>query len=341
MALYVSRFNNSPDPDDIRPVLLWWACLSLLAVFNIAILLRRARTVQTLTFHLNSSSYPPWLRSIRDQQLTMSSLYVWGCAYRSVLPCHHTLRRVLVNSVISSGFVGRCVATIAELGAACQAALLLREIGTATVAGGTVSSSSSSAYRSSRDIYSSRHINGGNAAIATSRVIVPMIVIAEISSWYACLTTNYIGSIIEEGIWACCAMLMTICFLNYRHMYVAWGEQWIFLHRTLILTVMYAVYMTMIDVPNYVRSHLANGVRGATYFSLADGLTSLYRIEDHDWTWRYDDWRYAMIWMTLYFSIACWASIGIVTAPRMDLGLLVQHQQQQQQQQQQHKKKKE
>lgn len=338
----MTRYNSTDtktmaDPDDIRPVLLWWACLSLLAVFNIAILLRRARTVHSLTFHLNSSSsYPPWLRSIRDQQLTMSSLYVWGCAYRSVLPCHHTLRRVLVNSVISSGFVGRCIATIAELGAACQAALLLREISTATVTGGTVSSSL--AYRSSSDIYSSRRTNGGNAAFATSHVIVPMIVIAEISSWYACLTTNYIGSIIEEGIWACCAILMTICFLEYRHMYVAWSEQWIFLHRTLILTVMYSVYMTMIDVPNYVRSHLANGVRGATYFSLADGLTSLYRIEDHDWTWRYDDWRYAMIWMTLYFSIACWASIGIVIAPRMDLGLLIQHQQQQQQQD---KKKKE
>ena len=79
--------------------------------------------------------------------------------------------------------------------------------------------------------------------------------------------------------------------------------------------------MVCVDVPNYVRGHLADTARGASYRSPLDGLRSLLNIDQHDLTWRYDDWRYSMVWMTLYFSVACWASIGIVNAPRMDEGL--------------------
>ena len=35
------------------------------------------------------------------------------------------------------------------------------------------------------------------AILSLSRLIVPIIAVAEVFSWYACLTTNYIGSAIE------------------------------------------------------------------------------------------------------------------------------------------------
>ena len=357
----MALIDYSPAPDDARPVLAWWACLSSVAAFNVAVLLRSARS----THSSNRRRLPPWLRSLRDGQCAASTAYVLGCAYRSVLPCHHTLRRALVRSVASTGFAGRSVATLAELGVAAQASLLLREIGAAT---------------------------GRGAATPASRAIVPAIAIAELSSWYACATSNYAGSVLEEGLWAACALVVAICLAGCMREYEAGGEQRIFVRRAvrekrrrvtdgrassavfcdarpavaaaesllpllvrrrpaacprrprsishppriffifspvasrnnlqLILSVVYFVYMVCVDVPNYVRAHLADTARGATYRPPQDGLRSLLNIDEHDLTWRYDDWRYSMVWMTLYFSVACWASIVIVNAPRMDEGLV-------------------
>ncbi|KAL3823886.1 hypothetical protein ACHAXA_005468 [Cyclostephanos tholiformis] len=292
----MSLFNSpstGPD-DDSHLVLLWWMCLIGIAIFNCGILLRSARA-----FHAsNRVAYPPRLRSIRDTQLVMSSIYVYGCAYRSILPTHHTLRRVLIRSNASSGFVGRTVATIAELGAAYQSSLLLYEVGTAT---------------NERDAL----------IITTSRIIVPMLTIAEIFSWIACTTTNYAGSIIEEGLWAICALLVASCLAKCLVLYEVGGEQRDFVLRALTLNVAYFAYMISVDVPNYVRGHLDNVARGKSYRTVSDGLASLLSIDEHDLTWSYDDWRYSMCWMTLYFSVACWASIAIVNAPRMDEGLVM------------------
>ena len=118
---------GSPAPTDTIPVLIWWASLSILALLN-ALLLRSAY----ITLAKRKPSYPSWLRSLRSRQFLMSSIYVGGCAFRSILPCHHTLRQALIGCYASTGFVGRCVATIAELGAADQAGQLLREIGRST-----------------------------------------------------------------------------------------------------------------------------------------------------------------------------------------------------------------
>ncbi|KAL3768206.1 hypothetical protein ACHAWU_001896, partial [Discostella pseudostelligera] len=262
--------------------------LSILAVIN-AILLRSAYT----TLAQRQASYPTWLRNVRSRQFIMSTIYVGGCAFRSILPCHHTLRRALVGCYASTGFVGRCVATIAELGAADQAGLLLREIGHAT-----------------------------NDGVITflSYLMVPLLVSAELFSWYACVTTNYIGSIVEESLWAMCAFLSIVALLRCYNEYVG-REQRDFIHKALTLNMVYFTYMVSVDVPNYIKGHIANTTDGTSYYNLIDGLKTLINITEHKITWSYEDWRYAMCWMTLYFSIACWSSIGVVNAPRMDMGL--------------------
>ena len=71
--------------------------------------------------------------------------------------------------------IGRSVATAAEICFAAQWAIILHQLGTMTEADTTL-----------------------NAAW----VIVPLILIAECFSWYAVLTTNYLGHAIENSIWA-------------------------------------------------------------------------------------------------------------------------------------------
>ena len=181
-----------PSSNDTYPVVIWWACLTSLALLNTLCLLRRAHR----TLEVVRDGYQPWLQRIRTRQFAMSALYVGGCAFRSALPCHHTLRHSLVRSFLCTGFVGRVVATIAELGAAVQVSLLLHELGVST------------------EDHATRNV---------SRAVVPLLFVAEIFSWYACVTTNYIGSIGEECLWAFCALLSLVSFLHAFPKYT--GEQ--------------------------------------------------------------------------------------------------------------------
>src|SRR5580765_3815476 len=61
--------------------------------------------------------------------LWLSGVYVLGCAFRSILPMIDVPRFCLHETGISRIFVGRSVATVAELAFVAQWALLMREAG--------------------------------------------------------------------------------------------------------------------------------------------------------------------------------------------------------------------
>src|SRR5262244_2517535 len=61
--------------------------------------------------------------------LWLSAIYVAGCAFRSVLPMIDVPRFSLHDTPVSRIFVGRSVATVAELAFVAQWALLMHEAG--------------------------------------------------------------------------------------------------------------------------------------------------------------------------------------------------------------------
>jgi hypothetical protein len=99
-------------------------------------------------------------------QLALSGLYVLGCAFRSVLPVYDIPRLGLFDTFFSSVMVGRSVATVAELAFAAQWAVMLH-----TTAESTYSAT----------------------ARIVSKLIMPLILTAEICSWTAVLTTSTSG----------------------------------------------------------------------------------------------------------------------------------------------------
>src|SRR5215813_8985230 len=119
----------------------------------------------------------------RRRQLLLSAPFVFGCAFRSVFPRADVQRICMVDSWLSAVAVGRTVAMIAELSFAAQCALLLR---TAAIEARSP------------------------VAVGISRVIVPLIALAETFSWYAVATTNYAGNMCEESTWGVVAILMFI-----------------------------------------------------------------------------------------------------------------------------------
>jgi hypothetical protein len=259
----------------------WWTALRVVSAINVLAWLAAAwwtlRQREALT---------PTARASRRWQLLFCAGYVFGCAWRSLLPVYDVQRIVLVDSWWSSVIVGRSVATLAELCFAAQWALLLREAAEATAS---------------------------RFAHAVSRAVVPIIVVAETCSWHAVLTTANLGHVVEESLWGLCAALLAISLLaiwprverSLRPLLAFWCAA----------AAVYVAYMFAVDVPMYWARWVDDEAQGRAYFGVLQGAVdaSTRWTVTHSW----EVWRTEVTWMTLYFSLAVWMSIALVHLPRL------------------------
>jgi hypothetical protein len=262
-------------------VLVWWFLLCVVSAANVLALTWSARVLRNKQGRL-----APQLYATRRLQLLLSAGYVLGCAYRSALPVFDVQRICLFDSWLSSVIVGRSVATVAELCFVTQWALLMREIAQVT---------------QSRP--------GRLAALA----VLPLILLAETCSWYSVLTTSNIGHVAEESLWGLTAALLVASLFS------MWPRASASLRRMLLamgLTgLAYVAYMFLVDVPMYWSRWLADEASGRHYLSLAQGLldTSGRWVVSQQW----QVWKTEVLWMSLYFSVAVWLSIGFVHLPAL------------------------
>ena len=260
----------------------WWALLRGVSLFNLLAWLTAAWLLHRRGMH------EPGLWPLRRLQLLLSAGYVAGCAYRSLLPVYDVQRLVLVDSWWSSVIVGRSVATFAELCFVAQWALLLHEV--------------------SRDA-------GSTAGRRVACVLLPMIAVAEMFSWYSVLTTSNIGHVVEESLWGLGAALLVLSLAGlwprvsgvHRPLLVFWGTA----------GALYAIYMFGVDVPMYWSRWVADEAQGRAYLSVAQGVVDA----STRWvvSYRWDDWKTEVTWMSLYFSVAVWLSIALMHAPRVSM----------------------
>ena len=257
----------------------WWYFLSTMATVNIILWV-----ISLLYFHRRKALNHKNVRKWRIIMLWCSGIYVAGCAFRSFLPIIDLERFCVVDSVLSNVFLGRTVATVAELCFIILCAILLHEAG--------------------------RGIND-RFAIKVSLLLIPAIVIAETFSWYAMLSTNYFGSIIEESIWAFCGLLVLISLIKLtphvknRHRN--------FLSVMMLFAVGFVIFMVTVDVPMYVSRWLADSANNVEYLSLMQGLHNA--LQPCTVNLSSDIWREEIPWMTLYFTAAVWVSIALPVAP--------------------------
>jgi hypothetical protein len=271
--------------ENVSPgVLAWWVALCAISIFNIDLWRRSAAALARRKADLDPKVY-----RFQRWQLLLSAAYVLGCAFRSILPRADVQRIGLFDSWVSSVLVGRSVATVAELCFAAQMALLLRMI--------------------ARDA----NCRIGNAI---SWLLVPLIVAAEICSWYGVLTTAYLGNAIEESIWALAALMLIAGFVAvWQSCKSAFRP---FLAVAMALGMGYVVFMCTVDVPMYVSRWLTDETNGREYLSLSQGLWdagSRWKVT-HTW----DEWHPEIPWMSLYFSVGVWCSLALVHVPRFGRG---------------------
>jgi hypothetical protein len=254
----------------------WWYFLCAVGALNIAAWTLSAVMLSRRRQGMSEDSYVACRR-----QVVLAAVYVFGCAFRSVLPVFDIPRLCLFDTWLSSAFVGRSVATLAELCFVAQWALLLRDAALLT---------------------KSRFLK------VVSHLILPLIAVAEVCSWYSVLTTSNVGHIIEESLWGLSATLVAISLAAFEpRCPKSWRPALI---AAVTLGSAYAAYMFLVDVPMYWSRWMADLASGRSYLTIAQGAADMFerRVVSHRW----EDWRGEMLWMSLYFSVAVWISISLI-----------------------------
>jgi hypothetical protein len=260
-----------------NPLAWWWAFLTLASSANITLwfLLYWEFHGQTIKSASSASGMP--------LMVFLSAAYVFGCAFRSVLPRADVQRICLFDTWLSSVFIGRTVATVAEVCFATQWAIVLSEL-----AGKA----------------------GLDAIGGLSYGIVPLILVAQCCSWYGVLTTNYLANAIENSIWAVVFLSIAIGLCQLLPEFN--GEVRIGLAVAISGIAGYLYFLVTIDVPMYLNRWRLGLAVGHNTLSPLEGLRDARTrwIVTHDFA----QWRDEIAWMSLYFTAAVWASLALCFA---------------------------
>ncbi len=250
MSLWRARSN---------PLAWWWVMLTLVSLVNIA-----------LWFLLYRELHAQPVGSM-ELMLLLCAAYVFGCAFRSVLPRADVQRICLFDTWLSSVLVGRSVATVAEVCFVVQWAIILHQLGA---------------------------ITGSDAVLNVAWIIVPMILIAECFSWYAVLTTNFFYNSIENSLWAVAFFLVGIGLCRLLPEFQ--GPARVVLVVSIAGIVAYLAFLITVDVPMYLSRWRANLAEGNQLLGLLEGLrdVSTRWVRTHDIA----HWKGEIAWMSLYFT---------------------------------------
>jgi len=257
-----------------NPLAWWWSLLTLVSGLNIAVwfVLYRRLHEQPAGSLAGTSGI--------ELMLLLSAAYVFGCAFRSLLPRADVQRICLFDTWLSSVVVGRSVATVAEIGFAAQWAMILYQLGMMT---------------------------GADTTLNAASAIVPLILIAECFSWHAVLTTNYLGNAIENSIWAVAFFIVGIGLCRLLPEFD--GPVRVALATAVSGIVAYLAFLMTVDVPMYLGRWRTGVADGSRLMRPLEGLrdVSTRWIVTHDLA----EWKDEIAWMSLYFSAAVWASLAL------------------------------
>ena len=229
-----------------------------------------------------------WLTPVGNpyvaSQLALSGIYVVVCAYRSFYPRIDLERRVLVDSHLSSILLGRSAATIAEICFGIQLGLLLYLLGD----------------------------YAGLPWVQQAAWVVPICTAAaQVFCWHSILTLNHIGQAVEEFFWAVgmswlAALLAVVAHATQGPVqYLAIGG--------ILASLAFTAYVLVVDIPMYIRRFRRHRARGRRYLCVRDGLRDAWCRREEDTRW--EKWRDDAAWLTPYFTLGVWFSLGLVLVP--------------------------
>lgn len=261
-----------------NPVSLWWGFLVCISFLNICFWFWTKKYLKDKSIEQTKSNF--WTEVV----VWLSMAYVLGCAFRSFFPRADVQRICLFDTWLSSVFWGRSAATLAELAFVAQWAIVLNQVS---------------------------KIVQLPVVEKISKLIVPLIFVAECFSWYSVIIMSYLGNFIEESIWTITYMLILICLLILISKFK--GAFKTALQLTIAGIALYVLFMVLVDVPMYWGRFQDDTTNGKVLLGLASGLHDIQNrwVVAHD----IDRWKEEIPWMSLYFTVAVWTSLALCYVP--------------------------
>lgn len=268
--------------------LLWWQSLSLVSVLN---------TVFIGYYMYNNSKLPDNQKNL----LSYSFIYTVVCGIRSFWPRKDVEQICFIDSRMSTPFVGRSLATIAEI----FYVILIQNV-----------------YINLINFVSNYTKKDLNILKTMINKIYPLVLTAELCSWLGCISKYYLWNTIEESLWMISSALLVItsCLLYYIIEWYIPNKKIIYIKKLLnfiiIFGIPFVLFMAIVDVPMYYNRWLRN-INGTyfedfkeknnklTYQSLVEFDTCKKISKD------YSIWRPEMPWLTGYFTMGVWSSYVI------------------------------
>ena len=265
--------------------ILWWESLSVFSLINIAFI---------SSYIYNSREL------VKDEKklLSYSFIYTVVCAVRSFWPRKDVEQICFIDSRMSTPFVGRSLATIAEI----YYVFLIINV-----------------YNNIINYVSNLTKKDLNILKIMINNIYPLVLTAELFSWLGCISKYYLWNAIEESLWMISSALLVItsCLLYYIITCYYNNKKIIYIKKLLkfiiIFGIPFVLFMIVVDVPMYVNRWNEN-INGSyiedfkekynklTYQSLVEFDTCKKISKD------YSIWRPEMPWLTGYFTMGVWSS---------------------------------
>ena len=218
------------------------------------------------------------------RQKFLSGLFLTSTTIRSIFPRIDVERICFFDHFLSTAFVGRSLATVGEISFSLQISFVVLGM----------------MKKSTNDYHS-----------IIPYIIPPFICGAQLLCWFGITTTNQLFHCFEESIWAAMiAMLIPVLLRISRN--IEDNEKRNKVIVGIVGSIIYVIYMILVDVPMYYRRYNENESINTKYFSLQDGLEdSMYCKEV---TKSYDVWKEDAVWMFGYFVICSLISVQMVKA---------------------------
>ena len=255
-----------------NPLARWWALLTLVSGVNIAVWFLLYRYLQEpRTGNLGSTSGI-------ELMLVLCAAYVFGCAFRSFLP-RADVQRIVVRYLAVDVMIGRSVATVAEVFFAAQWAIILHHLGTMTEAATTL-----------------------NAAWVVVRRYWSRTLLMARGAYQGLL-----GPRRRKFVWGVAFFIVGIVLCRLLPEFD--GTVRVVLVIAIIGIAGFLAFLATIDVPMYLTRWRAEVANGSRSLSPLEGLrdVSVRWVVTHDIA----EWKDEIAWMSLYFSVAVWASLAM------------------------------
>ena len=189
-----------------------------------------------------------------------------------------------MDTPLSSIFVGRAAATVAEICFALQLGLLVHQLG----------------------------VHADMPWVQQAAWAVPVfMVVAQGFCWHSVLTLNHITQAVESLLWAAgfswMAALLAIIALDttgWVHALAVFG---------MLCSLAFVTYVLSVDAPMYWRRYRHGRTHGQVYMRLGHGARDAWQRRVHSGQWA--AWKADALWLTPYFSFGVWVSIAMVFVP--------------------------